>query len=257
MLKIENVTVRFSGLVAVDNLTMEVQNNSIHSLIGPNGAGKTTVFNVISGLVKHSGNVYIDGTDITKVPAHKRVNYGLGRSFQNVIIFKYLTVLQNLMLGYHHNLRYNICDELVQTNKYDKFERLAKMRAVEVADIIGIKNLLAVPAGGLPYGYQKLIDVARALMSEPKILLLDEPAAGLTEKESDMLKERIRKIKENSITVFLIEHDMRMVMDISDRITVLNFGKKITEGTPETVVNDPEVISAYLGTGLEEVRENG
>jgi len=257
VLKIENVTVRFSGLVAVDNLTMEVENNTIHSLIGPNGAGKTTVFNVISGLVKHSGKVYIDGTDITKVPAHKRVNYGLGRSFQNVIIFKYLTVLQNLVLGFHHNLNYNIGDEIFQTSKYDKYERAATLKAIDVADVIGIKNLLGIFAGTLPYGYQKLIDVARALMSEPKILLLDEPAAGLTEKESDILKDKIKRIKENSVTVFLIEHDMRMVMDISDKITVIDFGKKIAEGRPNDVVNNPEVIKAYLGAGIEGVADNG
>lgn len=257
MLKIENVTVRFSGLVAVDNLTMEVENNTIHSLIGPNGAGKTTVFNVISGLVKHSGKVYIDGTDITKVPAHKRVNYGLGRSFQNVIIFKYLTVLQNLVLGFHHNLNYNIGDEIFQTSKCDKYERAATLKAIDVADVIGIKNLLGIFAGTLPYGYQKLIDVARALMSEPKILLLDEPAAGLTEKESDILKDKIKRIKENSVTVFLIEHDMRMVMDISDKITVIDFGKKIAEGRPNDVVNNPEVIKAYLGAGIEGVADNG
>ncbi|HOK87533.1 MAG TPA: ABC transporter ATP-binding protein [Fervidobacterium sp.] len=257
MLRVENITVKFSGLVAVDDLNMEVENNVIHSLIGPNGAGKTTVFNVISGLVRHSGSVLVDNTDITKVPSYKRVNYGLGRSFQNVIIFKYLTVLQNLMLGFHRNLNYGIGDEVFQTNKYEKYERSAMLKAIDVADVVGIKNMLGLLAGNLPYGYQKLIDVARALMSEPKILLLDEPAAGLTEKESDILKERIKRIRENSITIFLIEHDMRMVMDISDKITVLNFGKKIAEGCPDEVVKDPEVVRAYLGSGIEEVMDNG
>ncbi|MEN3041904.1 MAG: ABC transporter ATP-binding protein [Fervidobacterium sp.] len=253
MLRLENITVRFSGLVAVDNLNMIVKEGVVHSLIGPNGAGKTTVFNAISGLVKHNGKIYIHDKDITNIPVHRRVEYGLGRSFQNVIIFKYLTVLQNLMLGYHHSLNYSILDEISDTKKHQNYEKRAMLKAIDVADLIGIKNLLGVYAGTLPYGYQKLIDVGRALMSEPKILLLDEPAAGLTEKESDILKEKIRKIKDYGITVLLIEHDMRMVMDISDEITVINFGKKIAEGKPEEIVNNEEVIKAYLGTGFEEV----
>lgn len=249
MLKLENITVRFSGLVAVDNLSMEVGEKTIHSLIGPNGAGKTTVFNAISGLVKHDGRVILDGKDITHVPVHKRVYHGLGRSFQNIIIFKYMTVLQNLMLGYHSRLNYNHLDEVMHTSRFSLEERKARLRAIEVADLLGIKSILGVYAGTLPYGFQKLIDVGRALMTEPKILLLDEPAAGLTEKESDILKERIIKIKDKGITVFLIEHDMRMVLDISDRITVINFGKKIAEGTAQDVINNEEVIKAYLGSG--------
>ncbi len=256
MLKLENITVRFSGLVAVDNLNMHVQEKTIHSLIGPNGAGKTTVFNAISGLVKHDGRVFVDGKDITKVPVYKRVNYGLGRSFQNVIILKYLTVLQNLILGYHLHAQYNHFDEIFSTDKYLKTERNALLKAIEVADILGIKGILGLYAGTLPYGYQKLIDVGRALMSEPKILLLDEPAAGLTEKESDIFKEKILRVKREGITVFLIEHDMRMVMDISDRITVLNFGKKIAEGTPVEIVSNEEVIKAYLGSSAKEVKEH-
>ncbi|QAV33979.1 amino acid/amide ABC transporter ATP-binding protein 1, HAAT family [Fervidobacterium changbaicum] len=250
MLKLENISVRFSGLVAVDNLTMEVKDKTIHSLIGPNGAGKTTVFNAISGLVKHDGRVLLDGKDITHLPVHKRVYHGLGRSFQNIIIFKYMTVLQNLMLGYHSKLQYNHFDEIVYTNRFTLEERKARLRAIEVADLLGIKTILGVYAGTLPYGFQKLIDVGRALMTEPKILLLDEPAAGLTEKESDILKEKIIRIRDNGITVFLIEHDMRMVLDISDRITVINFGKKIAEGTTQDVVNNEEVIKAYLGTAV-------
>jgi len=248
MLRLENISVRFSGLIAVDNLSMEVNEKSIHSLIGPNGAGKTTVFNAISGLVKHDGKIFLNKVDITNLPVHKRVYYGLGRSFQNIIIFKYMTVLQNLMLGFHSKINYGHLDEIFLTNKFSKDERDARLKAIEVADILGIKSILGVYAGTLPYGYQKLIDVGRALMSEPKILLLDEPAAGLTEKESDIFKERILKVRENGITVLLIEHDMRMVLDISDTITVINFGKKIAEGRPQEVVNNDEVIKAYLGS---------
>ncbi len=248
MLKLENITVRFTGLVAVDNLSMEVKGKTIHSLIGPNGAGKTTVFNAISGLVKHDGKIILHGKDITHLPVHKRVYHGLGRSFQNIIIFKYMTVLQNLMLGYHSRLNYNHLDEVMFTSRFSLEERKARLRAIEVADLLGIKSILGVYAGTLPYGFQKLIDVGRALMTEPKILLLDEPAAGLTEKESDILKEKIIKIKDIGITVFLIEHDMRMVLDISDRITVINFGKKIAEGSAHEVINNEEVIKAYLGS---------
>ncbi|MEJ5256806.1 MAG: ABC transporter ATP-binding protein [Fervidobacterium sp.] len=250
MLRLENITVRFSGLVAVDNLSMIVKDRTIHSLIGPNGAGKTTVFNAISGLVKHDGRIFLDEYELTKLPVHKRVYYGIGRSFQNIIIFKYLTVLQNLMLGIHPHLDYTFFDSVFETSKFSTYERKARLKAIEVADILGIKSILGVYAGTLPYGYQKLIDVGRALMSEPKIILLDEPAAGLTEKESDIFKEKILKIKEAGLTTFLIEHDMRMVFDISDKITVINFGKKIAEGMPNEIVKSPEVISAYLGTEI-------
>lgn len=254
MLKLENITVKFAGLVAVNGLELEVQAGTIHSLIGPNGAGKTTVFNVISGLVKHEGRVFLQGRDITHVPVHRRVEHGLGRSFQNVIIYKYLTVLQNLTLGYHHQLGYSIWDEILRTKSHGKFERRAMLKAIEVADLLGIKNLLGVFAGTLPYGYQKLVDIGRALMCEPRVLLLDEPVAGLTDKESELLKERITRVKEAGITVLLIEHDMSVVLDISDVITVLNFGKKIAEGTASEIVHNPEVIKAYLGSSHVETK---
>ncbi len=248
MLEINKVTVRFSGLTAVDNLSMKVEEKKIHSLIGPNGAGKTTVFNAISGLVRHEGEIYVDGKNITKVPVHKRVNYGLGRSFQNIIIFKYLTVLQNLLLGYHTHYNYSFFDASFVSSKYETYERNALMKAINVAELVGLKNMLGIFAGNLPYGYQKLIDVGRSLMTEPKIILLDEPAAGLTDKESEILKHRIQKIKESGITVLLIEHDMSLVMDISDKITVINFGKKIAEDLPSKIKTNPQVIEAYLGS---------
>ncbi|MDK2887068.1 MAG: branched-chain amino acid transport system ATP-binding protein [Thermosipho sp. (in: thermotogales)] len=247
MLEIKDLTVRFGGLVAVDNLSMKVEKGVIHSLIGPNGAGKSTVFNAICGLVKSTGKVEIEGHDISKLPAFKRSNFGIGRSFQNIVIFKYMTILENLMVGYHIKTNYGIWDQIFKTEKKKIYEEKAWKRAVDVADILGLKNKLGLFAGNLPYGIQKLVDVGRALMVEPKILLLDEPAAGLTEVETQNLKNALVKLKNMGLTILLVEHDMNLVMDISEKITVLNFGKKIAEGRPDEIRNNKEVIKAYLG----------
>jgi len=247
MLDIKNLTVKFGGLVAVNDLSMKVEKGVIHSLIGPNGAGKTTVFNAICGLVKFTGKIEIEGQDISSVPTCKKANFGIGRSFQNIVIFKYMTILENLLVGYHINSNYSIWEQIFKTRRRGKIEEKAWKRAVDVADILELKNKLGLLAGNLPYGIQKLVDVGRALMILPKILLLDEPAAGLTESETEKLKEKLIKIKELGTTIILVEHDMNLVMDISDKITVLNFGKKIAEGKPEEIVNNKEVIKAYLG----------
>jgi branched-chain amino acid transport system ATP-binding protein len=247
MLEIKNLTVKFGGLVAVNDLSMKVDKGVIHSLIGPNGAGKTTVFNAICGLVKFTGKIEIEGKDISLVPAYKKANFGIGRSFQNIVIFKYMTILENLLVGYHINSNYSIWEQIFKTRRKEEIEEKAWKRAVDVADILELKNKLGLLAGNLPYGTQKLVDVGRALMIFPKILLLDEPAAGLTESETEKLKEKLIKIKEMGTTIILVEHDMNLVMDISDKITVLNFGKKIAEGKPEEIVNNKEVIKAYLG----------
>jgi branched-chain amino acid transport system ATP-binding protein len=247
MLEIKNLTVKFGGLVAVNDLSMKVDKGVIHSLIGPNGAGKTTVFNAICGLVKFTGKIEIEGKDISLVPAYKKANFGIGRSFQNIVIFKYMTILENLLAGYHINSNYSIWEQIFKTRRKEEIEEKAWKRAVDVADILELKNKLGLLAGNLPYGTQKLVDVGRALMIFPKILLLDEPAAGLTESETEKLKEKLIKIKEMGTTIILVEHDMNLVMDISDKITVLNFGKKIAEGKPEEIVNNKEVIKAYLG----------
>jgi branched-chain amino acid transport system ATP-binding protein len=247
MLEIKNLTVKFGGLVAVNDLSMKVDKGVIHSLIGPNGAGKTTVFNAICGLVKFTGKIEIEGKDISVVPAYKKANFGIGRSFQNIVIFKYMTILENLLVGYHINSNYSIWEQIFKTRRKEEIEEKAWKRAVDVADILELKNKLGLLAGNLPYGTQKLVDVGRALMIFPKILLLDEPAAGLTESETEKLKEKLIKIKEMGTTIILVEHDMNLVMDISDKITVLNFGKKIAEGKPEEIVNNKEVIKAYLG----------
>lgn len=249
LLEIDSLTVRFGGLVAVDNLSMKVEKGEIHSLIGPNGAGKTTVFNAITRVVKvHSGSIKLDGVELTHLPPHRIVSLGIARTFQSVVVFKYLTVLENLYVGYHHRMRGGLLSDLILTKNrlMQSFDMYRE--ALAIADFLGLKSRLLSYAGSIPYFHQKLVEIGRALMTKPKILLLDEPAAGLNEAETDQLVEIVRRIRdEMGVTVILIEHDMRVVMDISDVVSVMDFGKKISEGRPEEVRKDPRVISAYLG----------
>ncbi len=249
LLRIRDLTVRFGGLVAVDNFSLDVNKGEIHSLIGPNGAGKTTVFNAITGVVKPlSGQILLNGNDLTRTSPHKIVELGVSRTFQSVVVFKYLSVLENLYLGYHSKLQVKLVEELIPSRgtHLKNWEMYAK--ALKIADFLGLKSRLLSFAGTIPFYYQKLVEIGRALISEPQIILLDEPAAGLTDIETQMMMNLIRAIRDElKITVLLVEHDMRVVMNISDRVTVMDFGKKISEGTPEYVKKDPAVIKAYLG----------
>jgi branched-chain amino acid transport system ATP-binding protein len=249
LLEIDNVTVKFGGVVAVKDFSMNVEEGIIHSLIGPNGAGKTTLFNVITRVVRETkGTVHFDGIDLKKLKPHEVINSGITRTFQNLEIFKLMTVGENLLIGHHRELCYPFTSEIVNGKKAKEQEGITWERALEIAEMLNIKNRLNTLAGMLPYGLQKMVEIGRALMSEPRLLMLDEPAAGLNPSEAKRLKELIKKFtSEFGITVFLVEHDMSVVMDISDRITVMNFGVKIAEGEPESIRNNDEVIKAYLG----------
>lgn len=250
MLKVNDLTIRFGGLVAVDRLNFEIHKGEIFGLIGPNGAGKTTCFNMISGTFPPtSGDIELNGQQIEGKPMYHINTLGVARTYQNINLFKSMTVLENLLVGQHARLKCGLPSSVLRLKEQRREEREAIEKARGVLDMVGLREKEAVLSSSLSYGEQRILEIARALVSEPCLLLLDEPAAGMNPTEKNALSELILEIRKQGVTILLVEHDMKFVMGITNRICVLNYGKRIALGTPEEIQTNDEVIEAYLGGG--------
>jgi branched-chain amino acid transport system ATP-binding protein len=252
LLALESCTISFGGLTAVDDFSLEVRPRELVSLIGPNGAGKTTVFNAVTGVHPLSrGLIRLDGVVLSGLPPHRVAQRGVGRTFQNIRLFKGLTVLDNLRAAMHHSSDYDLLRAAFRSRRWAATEARLEAQARDLLGVFGLESRAEEPAGSLPYGEQRRLEIVRALATGPRLLLLDEPAAGMNPAETQRLMELIRSLIERfSLTILLIEHDMRLVMGVSDRVVVLNYGREIAAGTPEQIAHDPAVIEAYLGEPL-------
>lgn len=249
LLEMQNVVKRFGGLTAVSNMSFHVEKGEIFGVIGPNGAGKTTIFNLITGVYPVSeGDILFDGQSISGKKPYQIINGGIARTFQNIRLFTGMTVLENILVGQHDHLKAGFLASILHTGAQKKEEKEARKEAMELLCFVGLEQDADRPATELPYGKQRKLEIARALATDPKLLLLDEPAAGMNPNETLELMKTIRFVRDKfHMTILLIEHDMKLVSGICEKLTVLNFGQVLTEGPTAEVLKDPKVITAYLG----------
>ena len=249
LLVAKNISISFGALKAVDSFNLEINSGELIGLIGPNGAGKTTVFNILTGVYNASSGEYtLDGENVIKTSTSALVKKGLARTFQNIRLFKYLSVLDNVVAAYNFRMKYGILSGMLRFPNFWREEKEAKEKAMALLKIFDLDKYAGIHAGNLPYGEQRKLEIARAMATEPKILLLDEPAAGMNPKETEDLMNTIKLIRDKfGIAVLLIEHDMKLVLGICERLVVLNYGQILASGDPKEVINNPQVVEAYLG----------
>ncbi len=249
LLEVKSLRKDFGGILAVNDVSFDVSEGQIKAIIGPNGAGKTTIFNVISRIYSPThGKIFFGGEDITNIKIHKVPAHGIIRTFQNIRLFSNMSVLENVMVGYHTHTKANLWQSVFRSKYFQQEEKEIEEKACQALEIVGLSDCRDISATTLPFGRQRMVEIARAIVSKPKMILLDEPAAGLNSNETEELAELVKKINELGITILVIEHDMGFVMGISDEIVVIDYGQNIAEGTPREIQNNEKVIKAYLGS---------